>query len=466
MSIEEENYFEDHELADVVKRFEKMLMHNERRYFDVIEYEDIVEYYLDLRKFDQALGAIKIGLIQHPNSQTLKQKQAQVFIENGQPIKALKIINKLQLSIPASNELLMLKGTAYCNIGQVQEAIRHYNQALDKTFEEKDEILYTIALSFEQINQYKIATKYLQQAHDINPKNLSVIYDLAYCYERSAQYDKSIKYYKLYLDKNPFSENVWYNLGIIYNSLGDYHEAISAYDFAIAINQKYSSAYYNKANSLVNLEEYEKAIKAFKNFLEYEEDNDDAYSNIGECYEKLNKYDDALYYYRKALKLNNLNPDAWFGMGVVFFYKDQYKESVQYIRKAIGFDDENSEYWYVLGNVYRAINNTNAAIKAYQFAVEIDPFDYEAWLNYSEVFYRNDNLIKAIQILNEAYNDNDGVALINYRLAAYHFLNKNTSQGFKFLEKGLKIDPEGYWAFIRYHPDTPKIRKLIDKYNK
>ena len=469
MNFEESNFSDDNELTDILSRFEKMLKNNERTYFDVMEYEEIIDYYLDIRKPDEALKAVTVAIGQHPQSSALKLKNLQILLEKGQPIKVLKLMPEIQKTESGNCDFYLLKGNAYLQLGQIQDAIRQYNKAIEYVYDDKDDLLYNIAIGFVQANQYKVAIRYLEKAFDENNENISVIYELAYCYEKSDQYKMSIQLYKQYLDKNPFSDNVWYNLGILYNTIGKYEKAIDAYDFATAINKSYSSAYFNKANALVNMEMYHKAIESYMDFLEYEGDHSDAFCNIGECYEKSADYNNALIYYRKALKIDNLNPDAWFGIGVVYYFQEEYVKSVEYIKKAIAFDDENSEYWYLLGNVWAAIGNLKEANKAFRYSTDIDPFDYEAWLNFAEMYYNNDNLRRAINILNEAFELNSDVALVSYRLAAYHFFNNNNTQGLKYLEKGLNIDYIDHIDFIKQYPDWQKsqrIRKLINKYKK
>ena len=238
MSEERDQLFDDNDTAESVRRFEQMVRNNINSYFDVHEFENIIDYYLDINKFNDALRATEIAFQQHPNAAPIHFKRIQVLINKGEPVQALKLLGQIEQLEARNTEFYILKGTALAQMGKVKDAVRLFDQALQMTFENKEEILYDIALTFEHLSHYKSAVPYLQKAYEINPSKLTVLYDLAYCYERMEEEQKCIEFYKLYLEADPFSENVWYNLGTVYSRMEDYEKAIEAYDFAIAINEK------------------------------------------------------------------------------------------------------------------------------------------------------------------------------------------------------------------------------------
>ena len=60
-----------------LSKFESMLKTNSVYFFDSVEFEEIVHYYLDSGKNSLAKKAINLGLKQHPNSVMLKLLQAE-----------------------------------------------------------------------------------------------------------------------------------------------------------------------------------------------------------------------------------------------------------------------------------------------------------------------------------------------------------------------------------------------------
>ncbi len=469
MNEEKDRFYNDSGFMDLVKRYEEMLSKSTRYYFDVYEFEEIIDHYLNLGKFNRAYKAVQHALRQHPSSTIIQLKKAIILTEKSQPIESLRIlktIEKIEINNP---EVHFTKGVALTLMGNFKDAVNQFNQAIKLTDEGKSDLLFNIALAFEQQNQYNLALKYLVQAFELEPDNLSYIYDLAYCYERVDKLDKALDYYNKFLDIDPFSENVWYNLGVIYNRLDNYEKAIEAYDYAIALDDEYASAFFNKANTLANNGDHKVAIEVYNELLFLEEGNEQVICYLGECYEKIEQWDKALEYYRNALTVNPDYADAWLGWGMVMFAKGAYKESLYYVEKAIKFFPENPEYWYSLGNIHVKLDHHEDAVTAYRKAVFFDPQDIDSWINLAETLLNMRNKDMAIQALEDAARINPGNALLNYRLAAHYFMRKDRDKAYYYLRLALSLDYDLHKDFFSYYPKASRltlVKRLITEFHK
>jgi tetratricopeptide (TPR) repeat protein len=469
MNEEKDRFYRESGIVEVVRRYEEMISNNTRYYFDVDEFEEIIDHYLNLAKFNRALKAVQHATIQHPSSTVIQLKKSVILNEKAQPREALRIlktIEKIELSNP---EVFFTKGISLNLLGNTRDAIKQFNKAILLTGEGKADIMSNAAMAFEQQNQFGAALIYLLQAYELEPENLSYIYDIAYCYERDDKLDKALDFYNKFLDIDPFSENVWYNMGVVYNRMENFEKAIECYDFAIALDEEYSSAYFNKANTLANSGDQSEAIEIYKELLYLEENNEQVLCYIGECYEKIEKWDDAQEYYLKTLKINPDFSDAWLGLGMVKFSREEYTESLEHVRKAINYTPDNPEYWYSLGNIYVKLNRLEEATNAYRTAVDFDPQDFDSWINLAETFmnlHKNNN---AITILEEASVINPGVALFNYRLAAYHLMNKEGERADYHLRIALSLDYELHKEFFAYYPRASRlaaVKRLLLEFQK
>ncbi len=469
MSEEKDSFYNDNGVADLVKRFEDMLSANSTGYyFDVIEFEEIIDHYLNLGKINRAWRAVQHALKQHPSSTIVQLKNAVILIEKAQPLESLKILKTIEKIEVSNPEVNLTKGLALIRLGKIRDAVREFDRAIQLTGEEKSEIMFNIAMALEQQNHFNTAIKYLMQAYELEPDNLSYIYDIAYCYERTDQLEKALDYYNRFLDIDPFSENVWYNMGVIYNRLEDYRRAIDAYDYAIALDSEYASAYFNKANTLANNDSYESAIEVYGELLFLEDNNEQVICYLGECYEKLEQWDKALEHYSKALIIKPDYADAWIGMGLVMYSQGAYKESLRHIEKALELFPENPEYWYSLGNVRLKLNDFDDAINAYRKAVNFDPQDSDSWINMAETFLVIKSKSNAIITLEEAIRINPGNALFNYRLAAYHLMNSNFEKADHHLRIALSLDYDQHKEFFAYYPRASRnkdIKKLVKAFD-
>ena len=467
MDKEKEYFQEDGELKEILGRFENMLNQVEAYFFDVHEFERIIDHYLDTNHFTKAIDAVQYGINQHPGSTTLLIKEVQVYAENGDSLKALKMIRSLERIEESNSEIYMLKGMILNQLGRIKEAEVAFNKAVDLSYDNLEEILYDIALSFEYVNQYKIAVSYLEKAYQKNPKKLNILYDLAYCYDRLHDSDKSIKYYEIYTDQEPFSENVWYNLGLLYFKKENFNKAVECYDFAIAINDQYSSAVFNKANAQSNLGDYEGAIKTYKECILLEPENVLAHCYLGESLEKLERYQEAIEWYLKSTEIDPSYSEGWYGIAVCYLFLKLYNDALFYVSKAISKDEENPDFWFTLGNIHAHLGSKTDAVKAYSRTTELDPYDDEAWINLAHLNFMQEETGKAINVLKDSYGYTFDIPLVNFHLAAYHYLVNKSDQALKFFEKGLKLDYSEYRSVRKISPDMledPLYKDLLEKH--
>ncbi len=469
MNEDFDSYFEEPDISEVIKRFQDLLQNNKSVFFDLFEFEDIIDYLIEDENLDGAFRAIHMALKSYPFATSIKLRNAKVLIEKGNSNQALQIINEIESVELYNYELHLLKGKVFSRSCKHDDAIREYDMAIRYARENRDEVIYTIAQSFLASGKESVAIKYLLLAHEVNERNLLVLYELASCFDRLEYYDKCIEYLQKFLELDPFAENVWFNLGVAFSHLEKYTDAIDAIDYSLAINPGYFSAYFVKAELYFDLECYSEAIAVYNELLELDNNNLRSLCYIGECYEKLNQADRAIDYFKMAKSLDNSNPEPWFGMAIVYKNIGKLNHSLLNIRKAIKLDGKNAEYWFFLGELYAQMQHTGNSMKAYTRAIEIDPSDYEAWLAYAKLYYEDNKVTDAIEILNQAYQYNYDNSTLNYQLAAYHTTLHEYSVAAKYFEKGLSLNfPEhqDYLCQIKDYFNTDKIQDILSKYQK
>jgi len=465
----EDIFWYDDETLNSVDRYEAMLRNQTRCFFDVHEFEDIIDYYLDSRNFTKAAIAAEHATSIYPTASSIKLRMAEILIDTSQPAKALNYLNKI--GHLESDEIVvahLLRGSALNMMGKPREAQRQFEKAVSLADEDKAAVLYNIGISFESINQHRVALKYFLKVHLMEPGNYYVYYDIAYCYERLEEFDKSIEYYLKFLDEDPFSEHVWYNLGIVYNKKDDNEKALEAYDYAIAIANDYSSAYFNKANTLSLLDRNLDAINTYFDFLDIEPENAAAHCYIGECYERLEVYDLAKIHYMKSLILDDQFADAWFGLGVMKSQDSNYKGAIKDILKALNLCEDNPEYLFALASTYNSAGKPEKSIDVFKKLIPMVKDDIQIWDCYAQVYAKQGNFVEARKIIAEALENNPDAALLHYRVAAYYLLNNEEQPGITTLEETLKKYPEEYECFFDVFEtaEDDEIIAIVNKYRK
>jgi tetratricopeptide (TPR) repeat protein len=460
------SYEED--VKQAVQKFEKMKKNNENYFFDVVEFETIIDYYIECNNSLKAFEAATLATEQHPHSVSIQIRKARVLLDKGRAVEALRILKKLESIEPGNHELYIAKGTALGMLGDIQGAKKMFDYSLTLDSEDVENILFAITSVLQNLNYYDHLIPYLLRLVELEPEFNAHLYDLAYAYEKTDDFENSIIYYLKYIEEEPFSDSAWYNLGIIYNKLELYDKAMEAYDFALAINSQNTFALFNKGNILSNLEKYAEAIPVYHEYLENEPDSFEAMTYLAECYEKIGQITIARKYYQEAIELAPDFADPWFGLGIISLNTGNTDDSLIFFRKAVRLDDENPEIWYLLGKAHYIKGEKKAAMRCFREALKLDAYFDEIWIDLGKIILKEQLVLKALPYLEHAYKVTGDVPGINYLLASIYLYAGNTEKAYRHLSRALDIDKDLFRDFEEIFPMelfTRKLKKLIKGIN-
>lgn len=463
---EDKDNYRDEDIIGAVNRFKSSLITGRTTYFDVSEFEGIVEQLLEEGDLQASEIAAEQGIRIHPNAVPLHLKYAQVLINKGSYKKSLNYLRFAEEVDGNNPDVHLLKGSANMVMGFEPDALRSFKKAIKYAGSDLDEILYQIGTSYIQIGEIPKAIYYFEKSVAANKKNELALYDLGFFFDQLGKFKKSIKYYNKYLDIDPYNHTVWFNLGTVYNKLDKHDKAIEAYEFSMAINDKFHMALFNIANALANAEKYEEAINKYKEYLEIDPENDDAHCYIGECYLNIEDHLLSELYYRKAIEIDKSNDTAWFGIGLIYWINQNFDESIAHIKKALRLDNKNSEYWLTLGKINNDYKQKENAIKALKQAARLDSENTEIWLTWVEVFLKNDEPKNAIRILRKGIKANTD-SVLKYRMVALLLNEKKEKEAFVLLTEAMEQEFEQINYLFDIYPDAlknKKLKKVVEDY--
>ncbi|RIH64202.1 tetratricopeptide repeat protein [Mariniphaga sediminis] len=466
MNKEERHYFGEENINEALSRFKRSLASGRKSYFDVSEFEGIVEYLLDEGDINTSEIAARQGIQIHPGAVPLQLKYAQVLLSKGKYQNALKYLDLAEQVELTNPDVHLMKGSAWLVLGEEREAERSFRKALKYSGVEKDDILYHIGAAYVQSGDIKKAIQYFERSLKLNPENEMALYDLGFFSDQEGEYQKSIDYYNRYLDIDPFNFSIWFNLGISYNKAGEFEKAVEAYEFAMALNEDFDQSLFNIGNAYANAGKYEEAIKKYTEYLEFDPENDDAWCYIGECYLNLDDHDQAEHYYQKAIKLNEENDTAWFGVGLIKWVEKKWKESIGFIKKALDIDDSNTEYWITLAKVYNDNNRPIEAEKALVKAADLEAGNTEVWLTWVDIFLKFGELENALRVLESGLEKSDD-SLLKYRMVSLLLESKREKEAFAMLEVAMEQEFTQIKYLFDVYPKALKnkrLRKIVDDF--
>ncbi|MFQ5335354.1 MAG: tetratricopeptide repeat protein, partial [Flavobacteriales bacterium] len=80
----------------LVRRYETMLDNGRTLFFDLHEFEELIDYFIGEFELEKARHALKVALLQHPNAPSLIMLNATLLSLSGQYDEAIKLLGKIE----------------------------------------------------------------------------------------------------------------------------------------------------------------------------------------------------------------------------------------------------------------------------------------------------------------------------------------------------------------------------------
>jgi tetratricopeptide (TPR) repeat protein len=449
-----------------LSKFESMLKTDSIYFFDSIEFEQIIHFYIDSAKNNLAKKAIDLGLKQHPKSWILRLLSVELMIFDGEFEKAQLLLNEIKAIEPSNAEVYIQEASICSKMKDHHKAIDSLKIALKYT-EDDAEIFSMMGMEFLFLDNFTQARLNFTKCLDMDFEDYSALYNLIYCYDMQNLHEEAVVFLNEYLNKDPYCEIMWHQLGRQYFILEKFEEAVRAFDYAVVIDEYFVGAYLEKAKTFERLSRYEDAIENYKITLQLEDPTSYALLRIGECYNELKDTKSAIIYYKKALNEDPLLDKGWYALSNLNFDLGKELKALYYIKKAIEIDEYNKYYWRGYAQIHLRLNLFEEVVSAFEKCIELEDYDLDIWLGLCDVqCYLGEfddaiaNLLKAKKLFPDAVE-------IEFRLGGLYLLVENNEIGFFHLRKALGLNFKAHSILKEYFPGVYKmseVKEIIKEY--
>ncbi len=452
-----------------VERYEAMLHRNDRYFFDVEEFEMIIEHYLEQNDLRKARAVLDYAKVQHPGALDLMFCEAHVLMNMGKLNRALEVLDGIAKVEPYNEDVHLHKAGIHSQLRNYRRAIEHYKRALELAEEGLDDILLDLAFEYENIEAFDQSIECLMRALEINPENEAVLYELAYCYDLADAHQASVAYFREFTNEHPYSFVGWYNLGNALARLERLEESNEALELCLAIEEGFTSAYFSKARNLLVMGNYEAAIECYRETIEQDGPQAITFSYIGECFEKMERFEQALIHYDQALALDPNWTDAWIGRGVVKDMQGRTQEAVKDLEVATRLAPENGDAWYYQANTLARAKRYEEALAAFVRLNTLEPGNLEGWLDHADLMLELKGPEMALRKLRDGELVHKLDPRYRYRLVSYLLRCGMQQQALLDLEEALMADHGAHVQLLEHYPqaiDSPQVMHLLELYRR
>jgi tetratricopeptide (TPR) repeat protein len=185
-----------------------------------------------------------------------------------------------------------------------------------------------------KMGQVDEAIVHFQKALEIKPDFAEAHNNLGNFLFQKGQVDEAIVHFQKALEIKPDYAVAHYNLGNALLKMGHVDEAIAHFQKALQINPDYAEAHNNLGYALIQKGSVDEAIAHFQKALQINPDYADAHNNLGNILLQKGSVDEAITHYQKALQINPDSAEAHKNLNNALLQKGRVDEAIPHFPKA------------------------------------------------------------------------------------------------------------------------------------
>jgi len=444
--------YEDGNILELLDRYRNMRSNNELYFFDVEEFESIIEHFMAVSDYEEALSVINMAENQHPNTPAFMLKRVRYLMNAQRMDEANSALTTAEHLDPNNDELLKIKAHMLSLKGKHNEAIALLKEALDLA-EDPLDIYAHLASEYQILNDYTNAIVYLKKILDEFPEDEIAIYNIASCYDALDDVGDSITFFKSFIEVNPYSELGWFHLGITYARAAMYQDALEAFEYSTICDEYFTAAYYEMARVHENLEDYNSAINTYLSSIEFEDPTGYIYYRLGHCYLNLKNIKQAARYLKRAVREDEELDEAHMELAALLADTGDNNGALFHLNKSLALDPENPDYLYTATEIFEQLKFPLEAVTMYERIIALEFDDDEMYMDYAELLVELDDVDEALKQLISGVKRFPHCEDLHLMLAGYMLATGDNFGAVSHLSEASALSHEALDKFAEYFPE-------------
>jgi tetratricopeptide (TPR) repeat protein len=268
-------------------------------------------------------------------------------------------------------------GTALAEEGRADEAITHYQMALQLN-PNYAEAHYNLGIALAGKGRADEAITHYRMALQIDPNYARAHNNLATALMLKGRADEAITHYQMALQISPNYAEPHVGLGNALLQQRNVNEAITQYQMALQINPNYAEAHYALGNALAQKGRADQAINHWEMALQINPNNAEAHYYLGNALFQKGRADQAITHYQMALQINSNFAEAHYNLGLALARKGRADEAITQYQLTLQINPNSAKAHNNLGNALMKKGRAIEALSHYQQALQIEPANAKA----------------------------------------------------------------------------------------
>lgn len=266
-------------------------------------YYNLGAHYFAQEEYEKVFRLLEQLTERQQNDGVLRIFQARYALRQGDPLRAIELLEGHSYSQESPRQVSYLLGQAYERSGDLQKAIDNYSDALNKGGHSTEEAVMIARDRLGRL-QAKISGQLEERRRAVaaDPSNLNQRADLAITLDRAGLHDEALRHYTELSRRGGDNWSLYYNMGNALKKLERYEEAVASYEKSIALNPNHVRTYNQMGITLKKLREYDRAIRAFETATQLDPNFESAPFNLATLYFRLGDKENATRAFDRVLR--------------------------------------------------------------------------------------------------------------------------------------------------------------------
>ena len=350
----------------------------------VISY--IVESYISEGRLDDALELINSS----PETPTVLMLKSEIFQQMNLNDVALRLLFEAK---NMSDDIIIDFAIAelYYSNGDLEEAVRFYEDVLNEGLEEVNGILLGLRLADINVNllNFEDARAYFDSISEDHYSNED-FYKKALLEYNLKDYDAAKSLLEKVLDNEPYFINAYILLMNIYETEHNLEDATETLLTYLKENDKNSLIYFHLGRLYFRQNQADKAIEHFRIATELDEDYDDAYLMLFESILRTGETD-TIDDYVKHLDINALSGESIYLLAKIEAENENDSQALKYYKDAEALLDDSLEFYVDYYYYLREINHPDKK-QVLEKLMQLEPDNPDWQMDYEQIAGEEDEL--------------------------------------------------------------------------
>ena len=341
------------------------------------------------------------------------------------------------------------QGRTYDRLGNLNEALAAYNQALQVIPENISKYFVHSQRGeiYQKLNHWQEAAAAFEEASQLKPEDEETLLKLGLVYgELNRNQDAIITFHKA-IQLSPNNAKAYYELARIHYKLGQLTNAVAVLQRATHLKPDFAEAHNKLGEAYSKLELYRKAAEAHRRAVILRPAEFIFSYNLGLAFKNLGLPEEANTAFNKAINLNPRNAEAHYQLGLGLGELGRLQEALEAFKKALSVNLNYIEAYTAMGMVYGKLGRYQEAAEAHQKALLLRPDDLELLCNMGVAYSNLGEKGKALEALKQVVHLNPHFSLAFYHLGKVQRELGQHQEAAEAFKKAIEINPDYLEAY-------------------